>query len=138
MTGLTSTMAWALLASLGLGSEPFQDSQSSKARMLDAKALSASQAMAKQAQGKTAAEWETMFVGIGGECHVDSRVNAYIRVYINGCYRGTIPPYGDIYPFVGDCEEDVTELYAVTTCGRYYWSRRVYGAVGDYHWILRP
>ncbi len=75
--------------------------------------------------------------GIDGECHVDSRVNAYIRVYINGRYRGTIPPWGDIYPLVRDCH-GVTDLYAETECGRWSWSRRVYGGCDNYHWVLRP
>ena len=74
--------------------------------------------------------------GIHGQCHVDSRVDVSIRVYINGQYRGTIGPWGDIFPFV-NCN-GVTQLYAVSTCGRYSWSHSVFGDVGDYHWVIRP
>jgi hypothetical protein len=75
--------------------------------------------------------------GIEWECHVDSRVHAYIRVYINGVYRGTIPPFGDIYPIVGDLPHEVTYLYAVSEDGR-YWSRTVNGSSRNFHWILNP
>jgi hypothetical protein len=88
--------------------------------------------------GKNMEEPEAVFVGICGPCHVDSRVNAHIKVYINGRYRGTIEPWGDIFPIVGDCAGEVTHLYAVSTCGRYYWSRTVYADYGDFHWILYP
>ena len=80
---------------------------------------------------------EARTCGITGECHVDSRVNAFIRVYINGRYRGTIAPFGDIYPFVGDFPEQITTLYAVTDDGR-FWRRTVSGNVGNYHWTLYP
>jgi hypothetical protein len=76
--------------------------------------------------------------GISRECHVDSRVDAYIRVYINGVYRGTMAPFGDIYPLVGDDFDETTYLYAVTTDGRLYWSQTIRGGFRDYHWILRP
>ncbi len=81
---------------------------------------------------------ETQFVGIQDECHVDSRFNGYIRVYINGEYRGTIPPFGDIFPLVGDLPNEVTHLRAVSTCGRFVWSTQVRGRVGNYHWTLNP
>src|SRR5207245_119199 len=115
-----------------------QDSEPGK--VIDSKANRSTAEMAKKilAQAKDLEEPEEHLVGIGGECHVDSRVDHYIRVYINGRYRGTIPPWGDIFPFVGDGPHEVTHLYAVTTCGRYSWSRSVYGDHGDFHWILRP
>jgi hypothetical protein len=74
--------------------------------------------------------------GVMGECHVDSRVGSFVRVYVNGQYRGTIPPYGDIYPFVGDSPNGVTTLYAVTTDGRISWSKTLYGSYSSFQWIL--
>jgi hypothetical protein len=85
-----------------------------------------------------AARGDESFCGIREECHVDSRVNATIHVYINGVYRGTMGPWGDIYPIVRDLSYETTELYAVSSCGRYTWRRTVYGDFRDYHWILNP
>src|SRR5262249_54262799 len=78
------------------------------------------------------------YVGVGGECHVDSRVSLSIRVYINGQYRGTMGPWGDIYPFVGDPAGGVADLYAARTGGRWTWSRRVSADYNNSHWILTP
>jgi hypothetical protein len=74
--------------------------------------------------------------GVMGECHVDSRVGSCIRVYVNGQYRGTLAPYGDIFPFVGDSPNGVTCLYAVTVDGRLSWSRTLYGSYSSFQWIL--
>jgi hypothetical protein len=60
-----------------------------------------------------------------------------IRVYINGVYRGTMGPYGDIFPIVGDLAHEVTTLYAESNDGR-NWSRNVYSNVRSYHWTLFP
>jgi hypothetical protein len=70
--------------------------------------------------------------------HVDSRVNAYVKVYVNGVYRGTLAPFGDIFPFVGDLPSQATDLYAVTTDGRFTWRMTVFGNYGSYQWILYP
>jgi hypothetical protein len=78
------------------------------------------------------------YCGIREQCHVDSRVNASIRVYINGVYRGTMGPFGDIYPIVRDLSYESTELYAVSTCGRYSWRMTVRGDFRNYQWILYP
>ncbi len=136
----------AMLAMLGFGNMAQARDlkpaiQNSKTIVIESKAEGTTPAMAKRvrAEAKNTREPDETFVGIGGECHVDSRVNVYIRVYINGRYRGTIPPWGDIYPFVGDHPEDITDLYAVSTCGRFHWGpRSVYGSCGNYHWILDP
>src|SRR5262249_30880419 len=104
----------------------------------NARTMNDGKATAKLAQARTPVEPVTMAAGITGQCHVDSRVNAWVRVYINGRYVGTMAPYGDIYPWVGDPAGGVTRLYAVSTCGRYSWSRNVYGAFSSYHWILLP
>ena len=89
-------------------------------------------------ESKNASEAEQHFVGIGYECHVDSRVNAHVRVYVNGRYRGTMAPFGDIYPIVGDLSGQVTVLYAVSTCGQYSWSRTVSRSLRNFHWMLLP
>jgi len=74
---------------------------SREANLIESKAQQVSSVLADNLLGETKQieDAEAVFVGIGGECHVDSRVNAYIKVYINGRYRGTIPPWGDIFPF---------------------------------------
>jgi hypothetical protein len=76
--------------------------------------------------------------GVMGECHVDSRVGVYIRVYINGVYRGTIRPGGDIFPFVGDSPNGVTTLYACSEDGRLTWNRTLYGSYSSFQWVLYP
>lgn len=45
-----------------------------------------------------------------GTLHVDNRTPWYIRIYVDGDYRGTIAPYGDWYAD-GSCDEYA--LYAV-------------------------
>jgi hypothetical protein len=56
--------------------------------------------------------------GIMNEVHMDSRVNCFVRVCVNGQYRATVSPYADIFPFVGDSPNGVPHLYAVSTDGR--------------------
>ena len=70
-----------------------------------------------------------------GQLHVDSRVNTFIRVYVDGRYVGSMGPYGDIYPWIGQTAEETTYLTARSNDGR-VWSRAVREAVGDFHWIL--
>lgn len=85
---------------------------------------------------KKAEQATEAFCGITNECHVDSRVNVRVNVYINGVFRGTIAPGGDIYPLVGDLPQQTTYLYAVTTDGRHEWRQTVNGNVHNFHWIL--
>jgi hypothetical protein len=91
-----------------------------------------------RAEIKYTNESEPSRVGIQSLCHVDSRVDAYIRVYINGEYQGTMAPFGDISSLIDDLPGQVTDLYAVSTCGRYSWSRTVVGSFSNFQWILYP
>ena len=77
--------------------------------------------------------------GIGGSLHADSRVLLYIDVYVNGVYRGTVPPFGDIFNiFVGDPAGLDTFLYARAPGTNTTWGPvRVTGPVGNYTWILQ-
>jgi hypothetical protein len=129
-------LALLVCCPLALAADSHQQDKVIKSKAQPANSSRAHKLLAETS--KNIEEPEAVFVGIGGECHVDSRVNAYIKVYINGRHRGTIPPRGDIFPFVGDCAGEVTHLYAVSTCGRYSWSRTVYADYGDFHWILYP
>ncbi len=45
-----------------------------------------------------------------GVLHVDNRTGLYVRIYVDGDYRGTIAPFGDWYAN-GDCES--FNLYGV-------------------------
>jgi hypothetical protein len=123
LIGSGSPIGWAKSPSQGAGSNVIE---------------SAKQGEKMQSTAKTAPQAVESFVGIGGSCHVDSRVNAYLRVYINGVYRGTMCPYGDIYPFVGDLPGQTTLLEAYSTCGRYRYVRYVSGNCSDFHWTLVP
>jgi hypothetical protein len=75
--------------------------------------------------------------GIMGRLHVDSRVNAFIRVYVDGRYVGSMGPMGDIYPWIGQTARETTFLSARSSSGR-SWSNPVSRAVGDYRWTLVP
>jgi hypothetical protein len=35
--------------------------------------------------------------GAAGQVHVDNRTNWYVNIYIDGAFRGTVEPWGDIY-----------------------------------------
>ena len=75
-----------------------------------------------------------------GDCAVviDNRSAWYIRIYIDGTYRGTIAPWGDSYAYTGAGE---TQLYAVaifTDGSRYTWGPRSVGCYGRYTWQLFP
>jgi hypothetical protein len=78
--------------------------------------------------------------GIGGSLHVDSRVGLYIDIYVNGIYRGTVSPFGDIYNiFVGDPGGLDTILYGrAPGTSRVWGPSRVSGAFGNYTWQLYP
>lgn len=73
--------------------------------------------------------------GIQGRLHVDSRVGTTISVYVDGRYVGTMGPYGDIYPYIGQTPWETTFLTARSVDGR-VWSSAVSSAVGDYTWTL--
>ncbi len=74
--------------------------------------------------------------GIMGQLHVDSRVATTITVYVDGRYVGTIPPYGDIYPYIGQTAYETTYLSARGANGL-YWQASVPNAVNNFTWILR-
>lgn len=69
---------------------------------------------------------------------IDNRSAWYIRIYVDGTYRGTIAPWGDSYCYTGAGE---TQLYAVatfTTGEKYTWGPRTVGCFGRYTWQLFP
>lgn len=121
----------------GQSAEPGGTENQKKVMVIKAEKLPPAMAKLVLASLKNVDESAGELIGIGGKCHVDSRFDGKIKVYINGRYRGTIPPYGDIFPFVGDDPDEVTDLYAVSECGRYSWRIRVRGDFDNYHWILR-
>ena len=75
-----------------------------------------------------------------GDCAVviDNRSALYIRIYVDGTYRGTIAPWGDSYCYTGAGN---TLLYAVATFtdgSRFTWGPRTVGCYGKYTWQLFP
>jgi hypothetical protein len=103
-----------------------------------AKELATEAARAKKAQDDVVAgKGVERPKGIRGTVHFDSRTNIDIAVYVNGQYRGTMGPYGDIFTFVGDPHHASTHLYARAVDGR-YWHHHVHGNINDYQWILNP
>ena len=75
--------------------------------------------------------------GITGQLHVDSRVNVYIRVSVNGRYVGIIPPMGDIYPWVGDSPWQTTVVSAISVDGSLTWGPILISReVRSHRWIL--
>lgn len=51
--------------------------------------------------------------------HFDNRTGLYIRIYVDGNYKGTMEPWGDRYVSVGD---GYTTIYCVSTGGSREWS----------------
>lgn len=75
-----------------------------------------------------------------GACAVviDNRSAWYIRIYVDGTYRGTIAPWGDSYCYTGAGN---TLLYAVATFtdgSRFTWGPRTVGCFSRYTWQLFP
>jgi hypothetical protein len=69
---------------------------------------------------------------------VDNRSAWYIRIYVDGTYRGTIAPWGDSYCYTGAGD---TQLYAVatfTTGEKFTWGPRVVSCYNRYTWQLFP
>jgi WD40 repeat protein len=75
--------------------------------------------------------------GIEGVAHIDSRVNVWLRVRVNGIDVGTLEPLGDLRAPVHDRPWDTTFLYAESDDGR-VWQAEVTGKQAGYHWILHP
>jgi hypothetical protein len=133
-------MASAAMTSLAHGEAPAKFGEADDAAVIQIKATPTTPSRVRRtvSQFRAAPQPKYSFVGINGECHVDSRVDMSIRVYINGRYVGTMGPFGDIFPLVRDFPEEITDLYAVSADGRFTWSRRVSGSHRSYHWILTP
>ncbi|MEZ0609427.1 hypothetical protein ACAW74_12965 [Fibrella sp. WM1] len=57
----------------------------------------------------------------GAACsiHFDNRTGLYIRLYVDGNYKGTMEPWGDRYVTVGD---GYTTIYCVSTGGSREWN----------------
>lgn len=137
MKTFTKMLGLAILGFMAMGMSQMASARGGRPAELgffDSKVITAT----LRIEGKKAESVKELFCGIRDVCHVDSRVNAYIKVYVNGVYRGTIPPWGDIYPFVNDLPGAATTLYAVSTCGRYSWSMTVSQNYRDFQWILYP
>ncbi|MEK6324976.1 MAG: hypothetical protein AABN33_25320 [Acidobacteriota bacterium] len=75
-----------------------------------------------------------------GDCAVvvDNRTGWYVRIFVDGTYRGTIAPWGDAYCYTG---AGSTRLYAVatfTTGERFTWGPGNVNCYGRYSWQLHP
>jgi hypothetical protein len=75
-----------------------------------------------------------------GSCAVifDNRSSWYIRLYIDGAYRGTIAPWGDSYAYTGS---GTTQLYAAAVFNdgsSYTWGPRSASCYGTFTWQLFP
>ena len=57
----------------------------------------------------------------GATCaiHFDNRTGLYIRLFVDGNYKGTMEPWGDRYVAVGD---GYTTIYCVSTGGSREWN----------------
>lgn len=70
--------------------------------------------------------------------HVDNRTTLYVDVYLDGDFRGTVGPWGDLYRSVG-CGG--TRLYAradYTDGSHSFWGPQVEGVLGTFNWLLWP
>jgi hypothetical protein len=69
---------------------------------------------------------------------VDNRTGWYVRIFVDGTYRGTIAPWGDAYCYTG---AGTTKLYAVAMFSdgsRYTWGPGNVECYGRYTWQLYP
>lgn len=69
---------------------------------------------------------------------VDNRTGWYVRIYVDGIFRGTIAPWGDAYCYTG---AGGTKLYAVATFtdgSRFSWGPGIVTCYGSYTWQLFP
>jgi len=69
---------------------------------------------------------------------VDNRTGWYVRIFVDGTYRGTIAPWGDAYCYTG---AGTTKLYAVapfTDGSKYTWGPGNVECYGRYTWQLYP
>jgi len=73
--------------------------------------------------------------GLRGTLHVDSRYAGWINVYVNGRNVGSIPPRGDIYPYINDNPWETTILFARSDDGR-TWRAELTGTWKGYTWVL--
>jgi len=102
------------------------------AQKLVAQADAADKAGEERAKPKTAVS-----KGITEYLTVNNHTKWYIRVYVNGYYKGVMAPYDSASVYVGDGPYDTTKLYAYAPGTTYSWGPRyVTGAVGDFAWNL--
>jgi len=70
--------------------------------------------------------------------HVDSRVNAYVNIFVDGDFRGTVGPGGDVYGYTGN---GATTLYGradFTDGSSFSWGPRVIDCEGAFNWAITP
>jgi len=75
-----------------------------------------------------------------GDCAVivDNRTGWYVRIFVDGTYRGTIAPWGDSYCYTG---AGITRLYALAPFpdgSRFTWGPGNVNCYGKYTWQLNP
>jgi hypothetical protein len=59
--------------------------------------------------------------GAAGTIHVDNRTNLYVKIYVDGDFRGTVEPWGDLY-VLNLCGSTTLYARADYTDGTYdYW-----------------
>jgi hypothetical protein len=103
------------------------------AAKLDDVAAKAETAAASAAKDKAAGVKQ---MGIGGSLHVDSRVDRWLSIYVNGVYVGQVRPGGDGIMYVGNNPYLTTLLEARDAFGN-HWVTYVNDAVNNYTWICQ-
>lgn len=70
--------------------------------------------------------------------HVDSRVNAYVNIFVDGDFRGTVSPGGDVYGYTGNGGTTLYGRADFTDGSSYSWGPRVIDCEGAYSWTITP
>ena len=70
--------------------------------------------------------------------HVDSRVNAYVNIYVDGDFRGTVSPGGDAYGYTGNGGTTLYGRAEFTDGSTASWGPRVINCEGAYNWTIMP
>jgi hypothetical protein len=70
--------------------------------------------------------------------HIDSRVNAYVNIYVDGDFRGTVSPGGDAYGYTGNGGTTLYGRADFTDGSSASWGPRVINCEGAYNWTITP
>jgi len=76
--------------------------------------------------------------GEPGQICVDSRVDLYVKVYVDGTYVGTMSPWGDACGYYGQGEHRIYARATFTDGSSTTWGPVTGDATSGFKWTVRP